>query len=609
MTKKLESFYLVCSSESTNPDVLGSIFQGLDSLHSSSAQVTRGGKILTTANQSPTKGSSSSNVKSSKDKLTTCEDEMKLESDMEIKRTSEEEKYLKTLDNSSNKPDVAKHLRQDQRSSDEQCSSGNIFEKLSSSRTADLHSGSCYKPSDTKQRAKTSSSPSTSLKSGLSPPSTPVSSKSTLSGFRIPKRNSKSQDEPNQTSLSSGNSPIHVKQETSSSISNFKIPKRTNSMSGGDSSRDESSKVNIAKPANVKCSGQKLMSSVSGVEQNLPLSHYTSSSKGITHSGCVTESKSAGSSLAYSNRVRPFVHETLQRRNSLNSSTTAYEGSVTSASNAIRNHAKTISSNSTISGTSISTSLSHAEAGPVRKTNSSSVTRYPTKNVSSITPSHTTTTINRTAQSVTSLSSETACHAKKVSNFPRSHTKTSNSVTPLTKVAPLIDHLKPVGGKEQRRSNIEIIKMLQEKQKSIRDQLSGDSSHSGHSGMTDTGELPKKVIPVSDKTPTCSREVTLPVAIVKPSRQMPSVTVNAPSSLPSSSLESSPVKSIASGIINAHSCNAQEFKRVRSESDPVGSGLKRSSSHTEREAKARKHEGLGTGADGNRDQQRKSVRI
>lgn len=600
---------MVCSSESTNPDVLGSIFQGLDSLHSPSAQVARDGKILTTANQSRTKGSSSSNGKSSKDKLTTGEDEIKLESDFEIKRNSEEEKYLKTMDNSSNEPDV-KHSRKDQGNSDEQCLSRNIFEKLSSSTTADLRSGSCTKPSDTKQREKASSSPSTSLKSGLSPPSTPVSSKSTLSGFRIPKRNSKSQDEPNQTSLNTGNCPIHVNQETSSSISNFKIPKRTNSTSGVGSSRNESLKVNIAKPANVKCTGQKLTSSASGVEQNLPLPHYTSSSKGVTHSGCVTESKAAGSSLAYSNSVRPIVHETLQRRNSLNSSATANEGSVTSASTVIRNHAKTICSNSAIPGTSISTtSLSHAAAIPIRVTSSISATRYPAKNVSSITQSHTTTTTNRTSQSVTNSNSETTRHATNVINIPRSHTKTSTSVSPLNKVAPLIDHLKPMGGKEQRRSNIEIIKMLQAKQRNMREQMSDDSSHPGHSGVTDTRALPRKVISVSDKTPTCSREVTLPVAIVKPSRQMPSVTVNAQSSLPSSSLESSPVKSIASGIINAHSCNTEEFKRVRSESDPVRSGLKRSSSYTEREAKARKHDGPGTGAEGNRDQQRKLVRI
>ena len=617
LRQNLDSVYFICSSESADPDVLGSIFQGLDSLHSPSAQLTRDGKILTTADQSPGKGSSGSNVKKSKEKnLTSCQDEMKLQSDLEIKqRTAEEGKRLKEFDESSNEPDINKHSIKDKRYSDEECSRGNIFEKLSSSMTA----GSCIKPSDTKQPSKASPSQSSSLKNASSPPSTSASSKSTLSGFRIPKRSSKSQDEPNQTSPSFATCSIHVKQEPNpiSSISNFRIPKRTSSLSCDDSSKSECSKADIAKPATVKCIAQKTAtSSTSGVVQKVASSHFPFSSKGVTHSGCVTESKTAGSSCTYPNSIRPIMQGNLPRKNSLNSSTAATEGNLTNTSNVIRSHAKATNSNSTISCTSVSTAClapASAAAGP-RVTNSRSVTKCHAEKVSSTTQSHIF-SINNTAQSVASSNSATTCHATKVSNISRSHTKTSKSVSPLTKVTPLIDHLKPVGGREQRRSNIEIIKMLHKKQKSMREQISGEgkgpcSSRAGHSGATDTSLLQRKGIQVSDKSPSCSREVTLPVAIVKPSRQVPSVTVKSPSSLPSSSLGNSPVKSIASGIINAHSCNTQEFKRVRSESDPFKSfGLKQSASHTGHETRTRKHDTDVTGANGDREQQRKLVRI
>ena len=601
LKQNLDSVYFVCSSESADPDVLGSIFQGLDSLHSPSTQLTRDGKILTTADQSPGKGSPGSNVKKSKENFTTCRDEMKLQSDLEIKqRTAEEGKRLKELDESSNEPDINKHSIKDKRYSDEESSRGNIFEKLSSSRTA----GSCNKPSDTKQPSKASPSQSSSLKNASSPPSTSFSSKSTLSGFRIPKRSSKSQDEPNQTSPSFATCSIHVKQEPIpiSSISNFKIPKRTSSVSCDDSSKSECSKADIAKPAIVKCIAQKTAtSSTSGVVQKVASSHFPFSSKGVTQSGCVTESKTAGSSCTYPNSVRPIMQGSLQRKNSLNSSTAA-TGNLANTSNVIRSRAKVINSNSTISCTSVSTAClapASTAAGP-RVTNSSSVTKCHAEEVSSTTQSHMY-TINNTAQSVASSNSATTCHATKVSNISRSHTKTSKSLSPLTKVTPLIDHLKPVGGREQRRSNIEIIKMLHKKQKSMREQISGEgpcSSRAGHSGVTDTSLLQRKGIHVSDKSPSCSREVTLPVAIVKPSRQVPSVTVK------------SPVKSIASGIIDAHSCNTQEFKRVRSESDPFKSfGLKRTASHTGHETRTRKHDTDVTGANGDREQQRKLVRI
>ena len=683
----MTQFSLVFSSESTDPDVLGSIFQGLDSLHTSSAQVARDGEILATDDQSRAKGSSSSNAKGSKDTLTVNEDETKLKTDLEIKqRTAEKGKCLAESDKISKEPDITKHPSKVKGNSDEECPPENIFEKLSSSKTTELHKN-------------TSSSASSSFKStSPSPSSNPLSSKSTLSGFRIPKRCSKSQDESNQTSPSSSSSSINVKQEPSpnSCIANFKIPKRTKSMSC------ESSSADVTKPTHVKCMGQKLTTSLnSGVEQKLLFSNFTSPSKSITHSSCAAES--VGSSLSHLSSVRPHMQENLQRRNSLNSSSTA---SVTNSSSVTGCH--------TISGYTTT-----AAAGPC-VTNSSSVTRSIAKNITGVTHSHTT-TANTAAPGVTNSRSSTTCHAKKVSDMPCSHTRTSNALTPFTKVAPLIDHLKPVVGKEQRRSNIEIIKMLHEKKRCMREEMSGDgkgssSARPGHSGVTDASALPRKGIHVSDKSPTCSRpghsgvtdatalprkgihvseksptcsrpghsgvtdatalprkgihvsdksptcsrpghsgvtnatalprkeihvsdkspacsrpvhggvtdasalprkgihvsdkSPALPVAIVKPSPQIPSVTVNEPSLLPCNSLENSPVKSIASGIITAHSHNTREFKRVRSESDPQKTvGLNPSGPPTGHEAATRKHDGMVTGATDDRDQQRKLVRV
>ncbi|KAJ7373658.1 hypothetical protein OS493_011267 [Desmophyllum pertusum] len=573
------------------------------------------------------KGSSSSNAKGSKDTLTVNEDETKLKTDLEIKqRTAEKGKCLAESDKISKEPDITKHPSKVKGNSDEECPPENIFEKLSSSKTTELHKN-------------TSSSASSSFKStSPSPSSNPLSSKSTLSGFRIPKRCSKSQDESNQTSPSSSSSSINVKQEPSpnSCIANFKIPKRTKSMSC------ESSSADVTKPTHVKCMGQKLTTSLnSGVEQKLLFSNFTSPSKSITHSSCAAES--VGSSLSHLSSVRPHMQENLQRRNSLNSSSTA---SVTDSSSVTGCH--------TISGYTTT-----AAAGPC-VTNSSSVTRSIAKNITGVTHSHTT-TANTAAPGVTNSRSSTTCHAKKVSDMPCSHTRTSNALTPFTKVAPLIDHLKPVVGKEQRRSNIEIIKMLHEKKRCMREEMSGDGkgsssarpghsgvtdasalprkgihvseksptcSRPGHSGVTDATALPRKGIHVSDKSPTCSRpghsgvtnatalprkeihvsdkSPALPVAIVKPSPQIPSVTVNESSLLPCNSLENSPVKSIASGIITAHSHNTREFKRVRSESDPQKTvGINPSGPHTEHEAATRKHDGMVTGATDDRDQQRK----
>jgi len=231
-----------------------------------------------------------------------------------------------------------------------------------------------------------------------------------------------------------------------------------------------------------------------------------------------------------------------------------------------------------------------AIAGP-SVTNSNSVTTCQAKSHSR------TSTASTTARGVTNSDTGKALHSAKASDILRTRSKTSSS---LTKVTPLIDHLKAVEGKEQRRSNIEIIKMLQEKQKSMRQQMSCDIKGSSnarprHSGKVDTNVLPKKEIHVSDKSSTCSRGVTLPVAIVKPSPQVQSPALNALSVVPGSSMQNSPVKSIASGIIDAHSSNNWEFKRVCSASG----------SYSGHVATTGKRGGTASRTNGDREHQRK----
>lgn len=589
--QNLDPVYFACSSESANPDVLGSIFQDLDSLLSSSDKVARDGKIITRVGHTLSKSSSSSNAKTGKDSLGSCEDEMKLSSDVNLsEKTAEEGKYrLKETDKSSKEPDTAKYSSKDERrQSDDVYFRENIFEKVSLSRSAEMQAGSCGMLSGKSRPQKTSPSPLAVRRS--SSPSTLVSSKSALSSFRIPKRSSKSQDEPS--------SPL-VKQDPSlnSCISKFKIPKRTNSISSDDSSKEECSNSNIRKsvgqtsPVSLTCR----------IGQNV--SHFTSTSNGVTHSNCVTESKTAKSCLTYTNSFRPIMQKNFQQKPSFNSSTFGTEPSVSNSYNVIRSHAttiKTISSTMTLSGAAISTTC----GPPVVVGSGSAVARPSVTNSKSVTTCQAkfhsrTSTASTTASGVTNSSTVKACHSAKASDILRTRSKTSSS---LTKVTPLIDHLKAVEGKEQRRSNIEIIKMLQEKQKSMRQQMScnlkgSSNARPRHSGKVDTNVLPRKEIHVSDKSSTCSRGITLPVAIVKPSPQVQSPALNAPSVVPGSSMLNSPVKSIASGIIDAHSSNNWEFKRVCSASG----------SYSGHVAKTVKRDGTASRTNGDREQQRKLV--
>lgn len=526
-------------------------------------QVARDGKLVLSTDQSSTKDSKNSDAKSISNN-----DEVKRKTDLEIKqRPAMEAKSLEDKDKIAKNPDIAKRSSNDKHDNDKLGSAHeNIFEKLSSKSTAKIYAGSCRKLSDTGEHKNTSVLSSTSLKSSLSPLSTSPSSKPALSGFRIPKRSSISKDEPNQTPPSFGGS-LSIKQEQSqnSGISNFKIPKRTSTSCDGNPMGTSSSTV-IAKPANLKSVGQALVTPSSrGIKQTVTLTHATSPNKVVAQSSCFPESKATGSSRSYLNSVRPVVRANSKRQDSFNVSTT-------------------------VPGV----------------TTSSSVTKCHANNITGVTHRHTTTS-RATSPSVTISSNTTACTTK-IIDAVHSHTRTSNTSSPVTRVASLIEQ--PAAGKQQRRSNIEIIKMLQEKQRSMREEMSGDPKCiSSSRDQADESVLQQKGLQVSDKSP--KRGITLPVAVVKPSVQTPSVTVNAPSLLRSNSSENSPVKSIASGIIDAHSGNTQEFKRVRSEFEPRTSlGLKLRGSSIGHEAGARKRDGETVpGAHSDREQQRKLVRI
>lgn len=145
--------------------------------------------------------------------------------------------------------------------------------------------------------------------------------------------------------------------------------------------------------------------------------------------------------------------------------------------------------------------------------------------------------------------------------------------TLLTRVAPLIDERNSSGVKEQRLSNIEIIKRLKERQRNMRekvlsDPLIVDSSRSS----SDTGLMspPREEFFTTSKSPSSCRTSNLPIAVVKPSPQTSGGIVTTPILVSSSSGMSS-VKSIASGIINVHCSNTQEFTKVRKESNPSNS--------------------------------------
>ena len=609
---------MVFSSESSNPDVLGSIFEGLDTLHSSGTQLSRDGKIITTAGQSHGKGSAGAVASSKQDNLTSCKDKEENNSDVpKIKEENTAEmKLLKENKTLSKESDISKASEEskDKRNVSEQCSRGdNIFENLISFSKPEC-SAPCGKVAEIQRPHLTFPA---SVASSCSPPSRSPSSKSTLFGFRIPKRSSScdSQGEPSRIIDSCDTGSVNDRQQPvpSSPLAKFKIPKRTKSLSSDDNSKHECFRVktditNVRQYAEQRSPN----SSTTGMEHKRMAPNLTFQTKGIPRSSCVTDPKTAQSSR--SKYTRPFTRENFQRRNSLKSSASAAKTSVANSTSTIRCQANKINSSihgytAVPSASSMRASVPAGAAAPC-VTKSNNVARcHATKAISS---SHSVVGSTSIATSPDALgrTDSTSSLAKRPRDIPHVHATSTSSVTPLTRVAPLIDNSKPTEGNEQRSSNIEIIKMLHEKQRSMRERMSGDPkmlapsnsrSLPGCSAGDNLKPLPKERSHNTKPSPSCSRGVNLPVAVVKPSPQILSPVAAVPAVLPAGTFESqSPVKSIASGIIDVHSCNTQEFKRVRSESNAHNSKDKTTAQNLDKTL---------TGGSGDRDQQRKLVRI
>lgn len=560
------------SSESSNPDLLGSIFQGLNTLHSSSSQLSRDGKMVTITDQSRVEGSEP-NSKSSKDTATISKDENMPKSEVQMNEGIRlEKKPLRENIIVSKEPEDAKMPSKDNRDSDAECTVGTTFEDCS--KAPEEFAVSSRNP---EKASRSQQSSSTSIKNSPLPLSKAMSSKSTLSEFRIPKRSS-SLDSQSKPTLGISSASVKREQVLDSNISKFKIPKLIKS-SNDDTSKRESSSVNL-KHSNAK-----------GIEQRLGTSS-TGSEEQKKNCGTIT----ARSSFSSINSIRPVKQENLQKQNFRNSSTADKPGRNESGS-VSRCHANKLS-RIPRSDTTIPSTASVAAGSCV--TNSRDVTSCQAQK--SVSSCHAIDTKNSSSTSANALNvtNVTTCHATKFGDTLQSRSAVSSHFPSLTKVCPSIDGLKPVRGKEQRRSNIEILKMLQEKQRSMREQMADDRKAPSESLLSRSAEIHSRLLPREglnnmDKSPSCPREAKLPVAIVRPSPQYLGPAMATASVPPSSSSESSPIKSIASGIIDAHSSNTHEFKRV----DP-GSTI-----HSKDKVTVRKQDEKVAGTNGDRDQQRK----
>ena len=454
------------------------------------------------------------------------------------------------------------------------------LEKSVENRLKTADSASCGKPKETIHPPKTSSTSS-------STPLKPVSPKPTLYAFRIPKRRSSlnCQNESKQVFSGVGVGSTSDKHDQLSvcSISKFKIPKRTNSC-GDDISINNFANAMVTN-SDTACVGQKLGTSCK--EQRVLFSNVTSPNKGLPSSTCGVTTTQSSSGF---DRVRHVLHKNLERKNAPNLSTdrksnTSYSSSLS------RCHASKIS-------------IPHSyNSAPSTAINSGSVNVNRFQIQKSASSRHTVNTVgcklrSSSAGRETKSNNVTACHAKNFGDDPA-----SNFSPPLTEEATFNDNSKPVRGKEQRRSNIEILKMLQEKQRNMREQMLDDPkaplslrrrSSDEVNSRTWSSERPHS----SEEFAVCSRAVTLPVAVVKPSLHVSSPTKASSAVLQSIISDSSPVKSIASGIIDAHSSYSRSFQRVHSGIHPPS---------RDKLSKRGQDEKV-PGTNGDRDQQRKLVR-
>ena len=563
----------VFSSESDNPDVLGSIFQGLHTLHSPSSQLSRDGKLVSRDDPSRVERSPARNTENRRDSANNLRDKNQSEKEKEKPLVEKKEPKEEIICKGTNNATVSSV---DNPGGNKDCS----LEKSVENRLKTADSASCGKPKETIHPPKTSSTSSSS-------PLKPVSPKPTLYAFRIPKRRSSlnSQNESKQVFSGVGVGSTSDKHDQLSvcSISKFKIPKRTNSC-GDDISMNNFANA-VVTNSDTACVGQKLGTSCK--EQRVLFSNVTSPNKGLPSSTCGVTTTQSSSGF---DRVRHLLHKNLERKNAPNLSTdrksnTSYSSSLS------RCHASKIS-------------IPHSyNSAPSTAINSGSVNVNRFQIQKSASSRHAVNTVgcklrSSSAGRETKSNNVTACHAKNFGDDPA-----SNFFLPLTEEATFNDNSKPVRGKEQRRSNIEILKMLQEKQRNMREQMLDDPkaplslrrrSSDEVNSRTWSSERPHS----SDEFAVCSRAVSLPVAVVKPSLHVSSPTKASSAVLQSIISDSSPVKSIASGIIAAHSSYSRSFQRVHPGIHP----------HSRDKLSKRGQDEKVPGTNGDRDQQRKLVR-
>ena len=543
-------------------------------MHSPSSQLSRDGKLVSRDDPSRVERSPARNTENRRDSANNLRDKNQSEKEkekplVEKKEPKEEEIICKGTNN-------ATVSSVDNPGGNKDCS----LEKSVENRLKTAASASCGKPKETIHPPKTSSTSS-------STPLKPVSPKPTLYAFRIPKRRSSlnSQNESKQVFSGVGVGSTSDKHDQLSvcSISKFKIPKRTNSC-GDDISMNNFANA-VVTNSDTACVGQKLGTSCK--EQRVLFSNVTSPNKGLPSSTCGVTTTQSFSGF---DRVRHVLHKNLERKNAPNLSTdrksnTSYSSSLS------RCHASKISiphSYNSAPSTAINSGSVNVNRFQIQKSASSrdAVNTVGCKLRSS------------SAGRETKSNNVTACHAKNFGDDPA-----SNFFPPLTEEATFNDNSKPVRGKEQRRSNIEILKMLQEKQRNMREQMLDDPkaplslrrrSSDEVNSRTRSSERPHS----SDEFAVCSRAVTLPVAVVKPSLHVSSPTKASSAVLQSIISDSSPVKSIASGIIDAHSSYSRSFQRVHSGIHP----------HSRDKLSKRGQDEKVPGTNGDRDQQRKLVR-
>ena len=599
------SFSLFYSAQSNNPDVLGSIFEGLDTLHNANSQMSRDGRLLAAPDKSRDV------VKDSKTKLTiskeneeNCVGVPKMEKETteqklavgESKIVSEpHQENPKPSFSSQNKLDICKELPRPNNSS----------ESISFS-TSGFHA-SCSKAKETERLQQTSSA--SGISSKLSEPLP------TLSGFRIPKRRSSCESENSKKLATSDN----VKKESDRSVpllSNFKIPKKVKSESDDRRLQEESFRGGKIEISKTELSIGR--NSAGGSKHKVLSSHLIPIYP--EENSRTTAPKVLQGSFSNSSIVKP--RENFERKQTYSTSDPTAESSVACSTDKTGYCANSInvSVSRSISASSVprlGSAFRECSSGKactaMRRSND--VTKChatePVPKCHATEPVHGSNTVAASTSYVAFREvTGRAVHfsnnllTRRPRSLSHSSASSSRSLAPLPKVAPLIDKAKTsISGKEQRLSNIEIIKRLQEKQRSIREQILSDpikinaSSSGGETELRSPSR--ERFITASATSPSCSHVTNLPVAVVKPSPQN-SCVVSTASIIVSPSKKMAPVKSIASGIIDGHSSNTEELMKVRKESTPVSLKVKKVGQKLEPR--------LTGGANGDRQQQRKMVR-